>query len=90
MTLLIEDLQTRLRDRRILLDVKQSAQSWLIAHGFDISYGARPLRRVIQKAIGNPLALLLLRGEVVDGSTVEISATDNKAEALSLLTKQVL
>jgi ATP-dependent Clp protease ATP-binding subunit ClpB len=87
MALLIQDMQNRLKDRRITLDVRESAQSWLMAHGFDVSYGARPLRRVIQKAIGDPLAMMLLKGEVVDGSVVEIKAESDESAALDLHSK---
>ena len=74
MFLLIEELAQRLRDRRITMEVDESAQDYLIEHGFDPAYGARPLRRLIQKMIGDRLASLLLKGQIPDGSNVVVSA----------------
>lgn len=84
MTLLIRDLQSRLDDRRITLVLTDSAKAWLSIHGYDPAFGARPLRRLIQKAIGDPLATKLLTGEVRDGTKIDISATSTDAEELSL------
>ena len=74
MFLLVEELAQRLSDRRITMAVDESAQSYLIEHGFDPAYGARPLRRLIQKMIGDRLASLLLKGQIPDGSHVTVSA----------------
>ena len=60
----------RLAVRRIGIAVSDAARTWLAETGFDPAYGARPLRRLIQTAIGDPLAKLLIAGEVVDGGTV--------------------
>jgi ATP-dependent Clp protease ATP-binding subunit ClpB len=65
-------LQARLVDRRLTLDVTADAKDWLIAHGFDPIYGARPLRRLVQTAIGDALAKEILAGAVLDGSTVVV------------------
>ncbi len=65
-------LAERLAARRLILDVTDDAQSWLAEHGYDPAYGARPLRRLIQKAIGDQLAKKLLAGEVRDGDTVRV------------------
>ena len=70
----IDQLQSRLDDRRITLDVSDAAKRWLVDRGFDPIYGARPLRRLVQTAIGDQLAKAILRGEVPDGSTVHIDA----------------
>ena len=83
--LLIKDLQSRLDDRRITLELADSAISWLSTHGYDPAFGARPLRRLIQKAIGDPLSTKLLSGEIRDGAKVKISATSDEAEELLLL-----
>jgi ATP-dependent Clp protease ATP-binding subunit ClpB len=64
----------RLADRRITLDIDEQAIAWLVTHGFDPLYGARPLRRLIQSAIGDALARKLLGGEVHDGETVQVRA----------------
>jgi len=65
-------LQSRLVDRRILLELTDDAKIWLVDKGFDPVYGARPLRRLIQTAIGDKLAKAILSGEVRDGDSVRI------------------
>ena len=60
----------RLRDQRLALDVTPAARDWLALNGFDPAYGARPLRRLVQTAIGDQLAKAILAGEVVDGDHV--------------------
>ncbi|MBB6628365.1 ATP-dependent chaperone ClpB [Nocardioides sp. KIGAM211] len=65
-------LEQRLAVRRITIEVSADARAWLAETGFDPAYGARPLRRLIQTAIGDPLARLLIAGEVVDGGTVRV------------------
>ncbi|HSR56284.1 MAG TPA: ATP-dependent chaperone ClpB, partial [Alphaproteobacteria bacterium] len=67
-------LQDLLADRKITLDLDASARAWLADAGFDPIYGARPLKRVIQKNLQNPLAGLILEGTIGDGDTVAISA----------------
>jgi ATP-dependent Clp protease ATP-binding subunit ClpB len=66
----VERLARRLADRRITLDVTPAATEWLAMAGYDPIYGARPLRRLIQTAIGDQLARKVLAGEIRDGSTV--------------------
>ncbi len=68
----VEHLRRRLADRRLGLEVTQAARDWLASTGFDPVYGARPLRRLVQSAIGDPLARALLAGEVRDGDTVHV------------------
>jgi ATP-dependent Clp protease ATP-binding subunit ClpB len=65
-------LAKRLAPRRIVLDVSAGAKEWLALTGFDPAYGARPLRRLVQSAIGDALAKALLSGEVKDGDTVRV------------------
>ena len=74
MLLLVDELAERLKDRRIEISLDDKAKNWLISNGFDLAYGARPLRRLIQKHLGDALATKLLRGEIVDGSHVLVSA----------------
>lgn len=69
-------LRTILADRKITLDLDDSARDWLAATGYDPVYGARPLKRVIQTSLQNPLATLLLEGTVKDGETVNVMAGD--------------
>jgi ATP-dependent Clp protease ATP-binding subunit ClpB len=76
-------LSRRLADRRLTLTVTPAAQEWLAVTGFDPVYGARPLRRLIQSAIGDQLARKLLAGEVVDGSDVLVDV-DPEADALTV------
>ncbi|MSU90379.1 ATP-dependent chaperone ClpB [Rhodobacteraceae bacterium 2CG4] len=66
-------LEQRLAGRKIALDVDQAARTWLADKGYDPVYGARPLKRVIQKAVQDPLAEMLLAGEVLDGATVPVT-----------------
>ncbi len=74
-TMQVEALQKRLADRRLSLDVTPAARDWLALNGFDPVYGARPLRRLVQSAIGDRLARAILSGEVVDGDTVLVDVT---------------
>ena len=70
--LLVAALQTRLQDRRINLTVSEPARGWLTKVGYDPAFGARPLRRLIQREIGDRLAVMLLGGQVQDGCSVEV------------------
>ena len=71
----LDSLQKRLADRRLTLDVTDEAKEWLGRNGFDPAYGARPLRRLVQSAVGDPLAKEILSGEVRDGDTVVVEVT---------------
>ncbi|MFD0935815.1 ATP-dependent chaperone ClpB [Methylobacterium trifolii] len=66
-------LQTLLDERKIVLDVDADARTWLADRGYDPAYGARPLKRVIQKTVQDPLAELLLSGRIHDGQSVPVS-----------------
>ncbi|HET6685047.1 MAG TPA: ATP-dependent chaperone ClpB, partial [Jiangellaceae bacterium] len=66
----IAQLATRLADRRLVLEVSDAAREWLALTGYDPVYGARPLRRLVQSAIGDRLAKSILSGEIHDGDTV--------------------
>ena len=72
----------RLVDRRLTLDVTDAAKEWLATNGFDPIYGARPLRRLVQSAIGDSLAKALLAGEIRDGDHVVV---DTAADGLSVM-----
>ena len=72
----LQGLAERLAARRLPLDVSDSAKSWLAERGYDPAYGARPLRRLIQQAIGDRLAKKLLAGEIVDGDTVHVDVAE--------------
>jgi len=68
----VDQLSRRLADRRIAVAVSEDALAWLVNHGFDPVYGARPLRRLVQTAIGDKLAKAILAGEVRDGDRVDV------------------
>ncbi|NHN57111.1 ATP-dependent chaperone ClpB [Calidifontibacter sp. DB0510] len=80
--LAVSAVSRRLADRRITLTVTEPARKWLADTGYDPAYGARPLRRLVQKEIGDRLAMALLGGKVRDGEdvTVEMNADDNGLE----------
>ncbi|HEV2566660.1 MAG TPA: ATP-dependent chaperone ClpB [Microvirga sp.] len=67
-------LQKLLEDRKIVLQLDEDARNWLADKGYDPAYGARPLKRVIQKHVQDPLAELILSGEIRDGETVPVHA----------------
>jgi ATP-dependent Clp protease ATP-binding subunit ClpB len=71
-------LRERLAERRLTLDVTAAADAWLARTGFDPDFGARPLRRVIQRQVEDPLALALLEGRYPEGSTVTVDAKDGE------------
>jgi ATP-dependent Clp protease ATP-binding subunit ClpB len=75
----VAHLAQRLEVRRIALEVSPEARDWLGRTGFDPSYGARPLRRLVQSAIGDPLARLLLSGDLLDGGTVRVDVAEDDA-----------
>jgi len=84
----IVDLQVarlgrRLSDRRLTLTVTPAAREWLALTGFDPVYGARPLRRLVQSAVGDQLARALLSGEILDGDEVLVDV-DQPHDALSV------
>jgi len=71
-------LEKRLAVRRITIDVTEAARAWLAETGYDPAYGARPLRRLIQTAIGDQLARLLIGGEVTDGGKVTVDVHEGE------------
>jgi ATP-dependent Clp protease ATP-binding subunit ClpA len=73
-------LNKRLEDRKIFLDLTEGAKEWLARTGYDPVYGARPLKRLIQKDIENPLSLKLLQGDFVDGDRIGV---DTNGEELT-------
>jgi ATP-dependent Clp protease ATP-binding subunit ClpB len=70
-------LRTRLAERRLTLVVTPEAESWLAAKGYDPDFGARPLRRVIQREVEDQLALALLEGRYLEGATVTVDVLDD-------------
>ncbi len=78
--LLILELERKLYDRKIQLDISSQAKTWLVKQGFDQVFGARPLRRSIQRYVENPLSNQILSGDIKDGDTIKV---DISGEGLS-------
>jgi ATP-dependent Clp protease ATP-binding subunit ClpC len=84
--LMVKDLETRLAERKLGLELTEKAKSWLAKEGYDPIYGARPLRRVIEKYIENPLSSQLLRGEIKEGDNIKVDL-DKEGKELTFKTK---
>ncbi|GER01063.1 hypothetical protein JCM17845_16860 [Iodidimonas gelatinilytica] len=84
----LEGLQDLLVDRKITLELDDAARAWLAQAGYDPVYGARPLKRTIQRQVQNPLADLILKGEVKDGQTVKVSVGESGHLRLSVTDPQ--
>ncbi|HEV3067418.1 MAG TPA: hypothetical protein VGY50_06215, partial [Streptosporangiaceae bacterium] len=80
-------LARRLAERRLTLNVTPAAREWLALTGFDPVFGARPLRRLVQSAIGDQLARALLAGEIVDGDVIVVDR-DSAADALTVVAER--
>jgi len=74
--LLVKDLQERLADRKLNIELSDKAKAWLAEEGYDPVYGARPLRRAIERYVENPLSAKLLQGEFSEGDTVTVDLGD--------------
>jgi ATP-dependent Clp protease ATP-binding subunit ClpC len=74
--LLVKDLQERLADRKLSIELTAKAKAWLVKEGYDPVYGARPLRRAIERYVENPLSTKLLGGEFKEGDTVRVDQGD--------------
>ncbi|HEY3842072.1 MAG TPA: AAA family ATPase [Acidimicrobiales bacterium] len=74
----LQKLRERLAERRLSLEVTPEAEAWLAKAGYDPDFGARPLRRVLQHQIEDPLAMTLLEGRYLDGSTVKVEVKGDK------------
>ncbi len=83
--LAVQALAARLQERRLTLDVTDAAREWLALTGYDPAYGARPLRRLVQRGIGDRLARGILAGEIPDGATVVVDK-DDAADTLTVTT----
>ena len=82
--LMVRDLQKRLAERKLDIELTKKAKSWLAKEGYDPVFGARPLRRVIERYVENPLSTRLLRGEFKEGDTVKVDLGD---EGLTFVAK---
>ena len=83
----VDKLARRLADRRLTLEVTEAAREWLGLTGYDPNYGARPLRRLVQSSIGDPLARELLSGDLSEGDTVFVDVDDAR-ERLTVATRK--
>jgi ATP-dependent Clp protease ATP-binding subunit ClpB len=77
-TIQLARLRTRLAERRITLDVTDAAMALLAHEGYDPAFGARPLKRVIQRQIGDPAAIMILEGKVAEGGSLTVDAVDEQ------------
>ena len=71
-------LQKLLVDRKLTLELDDAARTWLANQGYDPTYGARPLKRVIQKQVQDPLAEQILAGQIKDGQKVKVTVRDGQ------------
>ena len=85
--LMVADLQKRLSERKLAVELTEAAKSWLAREGYDPIYGARPLRRAIERYVENPLSSKLLRGEFGEGDKVMVDRSD---KGLSFKTKKAV
>jgi ATP-dependent Clp protease ATP-binding subunit ClpB len=74
----VKRVQKLLKDRKIELALSEKAKAWLGRVGYDPVYGARPLKRAIQRYLQDPLADMLLRGDIPDGATVKVEEGDGE------------
>src|SRR5207245_6297544 len=74
----LRGLRRRLADRKLTLEVSTAAEDFLAAEGYDPVYGARPLKRTIQRLLQDPLAMRILEGEFHDRDTIRVGAADGK------------
>ncbi|MFC1903553.1 ATP-dependent Clp protease ATP-binding subunit [Chloroflexota bacterium] len=91
--LMVTDLQKRLAERKLSIQLTEKAKSWLAKEGYDPTFGARPLRRVIERYVENPLSSKLLRGEFKEGDTVKVNLGDGgltfTAKAIAKVTSRL-
>jgi len=76
--LLVKDLQQRLSERGLMIELTEDAKFWLVKEGYDPAYGARPLRRAIERYVENPLSSKLLEGEFSEGDKIIVGLRDDK------------
>jgi len=86
--LLIREVERRLAERRIKLEVNEEAKAWLVQKGYDPVYGARPLRRAIQRYVENPISTKILQGEFKEGDTIAISLQEDNLAFSALKTNR--
>ena len=88
--LMVKYLQKRLAEHKLGIEVTEAAKSWLAKEGFDPVYGARPLRRAIERYVENPLSTKLLRGEFKEGDTVVVDLGEGELIFTAQLTTKAV
>jgi ATP-dependent Clp protease ATP-binding subunit ClpA len=83
---MVKDLEKRMGERKVGLELTDKAKDWLSEKGYDPVYGARPLRRIIERYMENPLSSKLLRAELKEGDTVKVDK-DKEKDELTFKTK---
>jgi ATP-dependent Clp protease ATP-binding subunit ClpC len=78
--IMLKDLQNRLSERKLKLELTKSAKKWLVDTGYDPTFGARPLRRAIERYLENPLSSQILSGEYKEGDTVVVDLVDDELD----------
>ena len=86
----VHNLLKRLEDRKIYVALTDAAKDWLVREGYDPAYGARPLKRAIQKLILDPLAIRVLDGEFVEGDHIQVDAGKDGLTFVKQLTGAVV
>ncbi|MDH3943946.1 MAG: AAA family ATPase [Anaerolineae bacterium] len=84
----MQEIRERLSERGLKVDLSKTARKWLAEEGYDASFGARPLRRALQKFVESPLSIKLLKGEFSEGDTVGVDFDEEKEEITFLLKKR--
>src|SRR5918999_2130879 len=74
---MLGELRVRLAERKLTLELSETAREWLVTNGFDAEYGARPLKRLIQRQVENPLAKQVLAGEYQEGDAVLVDVSED-------------
>jgi ATP-dependent Clp protease ATP-binding subunit ClpC len=77
---MLDDLRARLVERGLTIELTDAARAWLVKNGYDEAYGARPLRRLIQKEVENALARRVLGGEFAEGDRISVGVVDDHLE----------
>ncbi len=88
--LIVKDLQRRLGERKLAIEVTDAAKQWLAKEGFDPVYGARPLRRAVERYVENPLSTKLLRGEFKEGDTVVVDLGEDGLTFMARVASEVV
>ena len=78
LAIMIQEMRERLKEQRITVEFSKEVRAWLIEKGYDEKYGARPLRRILQKEVEDPLSMEILKGRFTSGSTVSVTLKDDQ------------